>query len=117
MLSVVSAGAAAGVGGMDRLRGGRVARDLAAARDRQVRLHAVHTDIAINLPPSLSMPDGEDHPFSSRLHVRDPEQVNEFKMAAICSFSKVLFFIISHQYPKSYATSYATCCTVGCLYL
>ena len=76
MLSVVSAGAAAGVGGMDRLRGGRAARELAATRDRQVRLHAVHTDIAINLPPNIAMPDGEEHPFtSSRLHIRDPEQV------------------------------------------
>lgn len=76
MLSVVSAGAAAGMGGMDRLRGGRAARDLAATRDRQVRLHAVHTDIAINLPPSIAMPDGEEHPFtSSRLHLRDAEQV------------------------------------------
>lgn len=76
MLSVVSAGAAAGVGGMDRLRGGRAARELAATRDRQVRLHAVHTDIAINLPPSITMPDGEEHPFTnSRIHLRDPEQV------------------------------------------
>jgi hypothetical protein len=79
MLSVVSAGAAAGVGGMDRLRGGRAARELAATRDRQVRLHAVHTDIAINLPPNIAMPDGEEHPFtSSRLHIRDPEQVGFF---------------------------------------
>lgn len=77
MLSVVSAGAAAGVGGMDRLRGRGASRELAAARDRQVRLHAVHTDLAINLPPSIGMPDGEDHPFSnSRLHIRDPEQVS-----------------------------------------
>lgn len=78
MLSVVSAGAAAGVGGMDRLRGrGAAARELAATRDRQVRLHTVHTDIAINLPPSIAMPDGEEHTFtSSRLHIRDSEQVN-----------------------------------------
>lgn len=77
MLSVVSAGAAAGVGGMDRLRGrGAAARELAATRDRQVRLHTVHTDIAINLPPSIAMPDGEEHTFtSSRLHIRDSEQV------------------------------------------
>lgn len=77
MLSVVSAGAAAGVGGMDRLRGRGAARELAATRDRQGRLHPVHTDIAINLPPSIALPDGEDHPFSSsRLQIRDPEQVN-----------------------------------------
>lgn len=76
MLSVVSAGATAGVGGMDRLRGRGAARDLtASSRDHQVRLHTVHTDIAINLPPSISLPDGEEHPFSSRLHLRDTEQV------------------------------------------
>lgn len=80
MLSVVSAGAAAGVVGMDRLHGrGATARDLAATRDRQIRLHAVHTDIAINLPHSIAMPDGEEHPFtSSRLHIRDSEQVRHF---------------------------------------
>ncbi|XP_063915055.1 uncharacterized protein LOC135131316 isoform X2 [Zophobas morio] len=84
MLSVVSAGAAAGVGGMDRLRGGRAARELAATRDRQVRLHAVHTDIAINLPPNIAMPDGEEHPFtSSRLHIRDPEQESEIHQKCI----------------------------------
>lgn len=78
MLSVVSAGATAGVGGMERLRGGRTAaRDLAAAREQQVRLHALRTDLAVNLPPSIAMPDGEDHPYSNtRLHIRDPEQVN-----------------------------------------
>lgn len=75
MLSVVSAGAAAGVGGMDRLRGRGTARELAATMDRQVRVHAVHTDIAINLPPSIALPDGEDHPFNSRLQIRDAEQV------------------------------------------
>uniref|UniRef100_V5IAP0 Low-density lipoprotein receptor class A domain-containing protein n=2 Tax=Anoplophora glabripennis TaxID=217634 RepID=V5IAP0_ANOGL len=84
MLSVVSAGAAAGMGGMDRLRGGRAARELAATRDRQVRLHAVHTDIAINLPHSIAMPDGEEHPFtSSRLHIRDAEQESEIYQKCI----------------------------------
>ncbi|KAJ8966483.1 hypothetical protein NQ317_006286 [Molorchus minor] len=84
MLSVVSAGAAAGMGGMDRLRGGRAARELAASRDRQVRLHAVHTDIAINLPHSIAMPDGEEHPFtSSRLHIRDAEQESEIYQKCI----------------------------------
>lgn len=80
MLSVVSAGAAAGVVGMDRLHGRATARDLAATRDRQVRLHAVHTDLAINLPPSIAMPDGEEHPFTtSRLQIRDSEQVRSTK--------------------------------------
>lgn len=84
MLSVVSAGAAAGVGGMDRLRSHGAARELAATRDRQVRLHAVHTDIAINLPPSIALPDGEDHPFNnSRLHIRDSEQESEIYQKCI----------------------------------
>lgn len=77
MLSVVSA-SAAGMGGMDRLRGGgrTAARELAQSRDRQVRIRAVHTDIAIDLPHSIAMPDGEEHPFTSaRLHLRDAEQV------------------------------------------
>lgn len=79
MLSVVSAGAAAGVGGMDRLRSrGATARDLASSRDRrEVRVHAVHTDIAINFPPSIALPDGEDHPFNSRLQLRNAEQVKQ----------------------------------------
>lgn len=83
MLSVVSAGAAAGMGGMDRLRGGgrAAARELAASRDRQVRLHAVRTDLTLNLPPSIALPDGEEHRTSyssaaaSRLQLRDAEQV------------------------------------------
>ncbi|XP_031346838.1 low-density lipoprotein receptor class A domain-containing protein 4-like isoform X2 [Photinus pyralis] len=84
MLSVVSAGAAAGVGGMDRLRSHGAARELAATRDRQVRLHAVHTDIAINLPPSIALPDGEDHPFNNaRLHIRDSEQESEIYQKCI----------------------------------
>ncbi|XP_071055066.1 protein TMEPAI-like isoform X2 [Onthophagus taurus] len=82
MLSVVSAGAAAGVGGMDRLRS-RGTRELAAARDRQVRMHSVRTDLAINLPPRISMPDGEEHPYHSRLHIRDPEQESEIYQKCI----------------------------------
>ncbi|XP_044748894.1 protein TMEPAI-like isoform X3 [Coccinella septempunctata] len=85
MLSVVSAGATAGVGGMERLRGGRTAaRDLAAAREQQVRLHALRTDLAVNLPPSIAMPDGEDHPYSNaRIHIRDAEQEAEIYQKCI----------------------------------
>ncbi|KAL1517495.1 hypothetical protein ABEB36_001254 [Hypothenemus hampei] len=96
MLSVVSAGAAAGMGGMDRLRGGgrAAARELAASRDRQVRLHSVQTDLALNLPPSIAMPDGEEHhhhqrggAFSaaaaSRLQIRDSEQESEIYQKCI----------------------------------
>ncbi|XP_030765804.1 uncharacterized protein LOC115889863 isoform X2 [Sitophilus oryzae] len=88
MLSVVSAGAAAGMGGMDRLRGGgrAAARELAASRDRQVRLHAVRTDLALDLPPSIALPDGEDRRAAAahaRLHLRDTEQESEIYQKCI----------------------------------
>ncbi|CAG9769864.1 unnamed protein product [Ceutorhynchus assimilis] len=91
MLSVVSAGAAAGMGGMDRLRGGgrAAARELAASRERQVRLHAVRTDLTLNLPPSIALPDGEEHRTSyssaaaSRLQLRDAEQESEIYQKCI----------------------------------
>ncbi|XP_066250494.1 uncharacterized protein [Euwallacea similis] len=93
MLSVVSAGAAAGMGGMDRLRGGgrAAARELAATRDRQVRLHAVRTDLSVNLPPSIALPDGEDlhhrtgfsSTAASRLQLRDAEQESEIYQKCI----------------------------------
>lgn len=58
--------------GMDRL-----SHELSAQRDRQVRLQSVETDIALDLPPSIQLPDGEELPYgsSTRLHIRDPEQV------------------------------------------
>ncbi|CAG9861975.1 unnamed protein product [Phyllotreta striolata] len=94
MLSVVSAGVTtAGMGGgMDRLGGGgggpgAGARDLtaaAAAATREHRQMRLHTDITINLPPSIEMPDGEEHPYtSSRLHIRDAEQESEIYQKCI----------------------------------
>lgn len=52
-------------------------RDLGAQRDRQIRLHSVHTDLQLDLPPSIALPDGEEIPYgsSTRLHIRDSEQV------------------------------------------
>lgn len=60
--------------GMDRL-----SHELSAQRDRQVRLQSVETDIALDLPPSIQLPDGEELPYGSgnRLHIRDPEQESE----------------------------------------
>lgn len=95
MLSVMSASAAAGVGAaMDNagMGGGHhhhhrhhhhhhhhvaMSRELAAQRDRQVRLRSVHTDLELDLPPSITLPDGEELPYgsSARLHIRDAEQV------------------------------------------
>lgn len=58
--------------GMDRLN-----YELAAQRDRLVRLQSVHTDLSLGLPPSIPLPDGEEIPYGSsiRLKIRDPEQV------------------------------------------
>ncbi|XKL63454.1 hypothetical protein PGB90_005818 [Kerria lacca] len=54
-------------------------RERCALRDRQVRLHSVHTDLELDLPPSIHLPDGEEIPYgsSSRLRIRDIEQESE----------------------------------------
>ncbi|XP_054288014.1 protein TMEPAI-like [Macrosteles quadrilineatus] len=60
-------------------------RDLGAQRDRQIRLHSVHTDLELDLPPSISLPDGEEIPYgsSTRLHIRDSEQESEIYQKCI----------------------------------
>lgn len=52
---------------------------VAALRERQLRLQSVHTDLQLDLPPSICLPDGEEVPYSSlqHLHLRDPEQESE----------------------------------------
>lgn len=52
-------------------------RAVDCAVDRAVRLAAVSTDLQLDLPPSIALPDGEEFPYgaSARLHIRDPEQV------------------------------------------
>lgn len=78
-----------GVGGDDGGGGGgggdgdtRRRRDIqevmiAAARDRAIRTDSVRQDLALNLPPRLELPDGEEHPYGAHLdlHLRNPEQV------------------------------------------
>lgn len=51
---------------------------VAAARDRAVRAGSVRQDLALDLPPRLQLPDGEERPYGAHtaLHLRDPEQVN-----------------------------------------
>jgi len=76
-----TAGAAGGRGG----GGGGDARRrrdiqevmIAAARDRAIRADSVRQDLALNLPPRLELPDGEEHPYGahSDLHLRNSEQV------------------------------------------
>lgn len=52
---------------------------VAAARDRAIRSDSVRQDLALNLPPRLELPDGEEHPYGahSDLHLRNPEQESE----------------------------------------
>jgi len=49
---------------------------IAAARDRAIRADSVRQDLALNLPPRLELPDGEE-PYGahSDLHLRNPDQV------------------------------------------
>ncbi|XP_075225611.1 uncharacterized protein LOC142326787 isoform X2 [Lycorma delicatula] len=60
-------------------------RELGAQRDRQVRLHSVQTDLELDLPPSIALPDGEEIPYgsSTRLHIRDSEQESEIYQKCI----------------------------------
>lgn len=60
-------------------------RDMGAQRDRQIRLHSVHTDLELDLPPSIALPDGEEIPYgsSTRLHIRDSEQESEIYQKCI----------------------------------
>ncbi|XP_043285596.1 uncharacterized protein [Venturia canescens] len=52
---------------------------VAAARDRAIRAGSVRQDLALDLPPRLQLPDGEERPYGAHttLHLRDPEQESE----------------------------------------
>ena len=79
-----------GLGGGDPSGGGEVngngdaATDgiqevmVAAARDRAIRAGSVRQDLALDLPPRLQLPDGEERPYGAHttFHLRDPEQVS-----------------------------------------
>ncbi|KAK3922200.1 Protein TMEPAI [Frankliniella fusca] len=60
-------------------------RAVDCAVDRAVRLAAVATDLQLDLPPSIALPDGEEYPpgASARLHIRDPEQESEIYQKCI----------------------------------
>ncbi|XP_076280801.1 uncharacterized protein LOC143209271 [Lasioglossum baleicum] len=74
-----------GVGGGGGGGGGEGATDgmqeamVAAARDRAIRAGSVRQDLALDLPPRLQLPDGEERPYGAHtaLHLRDPEQESE----------------------------------------
>lgn len=50
---------------------------LSREHDRQVRLHSVRTDLELDMPPRIHLPDGEEYPYGSmaKLHLRNSEQV------------------------------------------
>jgi len=56
-------------------RRSRETRAMASERDRQVRLRSVANDTWLNLPVSPPMPDGEEFPRTSPMHLRSYDQV------------------------------------------
>ncbi|KAL1129281.1 hypothetical protein AAG570_013810 [Ranatra chinensis] len=86
MVSGVGGGGCGGGGGVGGGGGGGGGGLLSGAeRDRQVRLHSVHVDLELDLPPSIPLPDGEEIPYgsSTRLHIRDSEQESEIYQKCI----------------------------------
>ncbi|CAG5097627.1 Similar to pmepa1: Protein TMEPAI (Xenopus laevis) [Cotesia congregata] len=88
MMLSVSAGMDVGCGGHGGLESatavgggadGMQEAMVAAARDRAVRTVSVRQDLALDLPPRLQLPDGEERPYGAHagLHLRDPEQESE----------------------------------------
>ncbi|GAB1866094.1 PMEPA protein [Camponotus japonicus] len=75
-----AAGGRGGGGGGDTRRRRDIQEVMiAAARDRAIRADSVRQDLALNLPPRLELPDGEEHPYGahSDLHLRNSEQESE----------------------------------------
>ncbi|KAI4475370.1 hypothetical protein M0804_014344 [Polistes exclamans] len=58
---------------------------VAAARDRAIRTGSVRQDLALNLPPRLELPDGEERPYGAQtnIHLRDPLQESEIYQKCI----------------------------------
>lgn len=71
---VMGGGGGGGEGATDGIQEAMVA----AARDRAIRSGSVRQDLALDLPPRLQLPDGEERPYGAHtaLHLRDPEQVS-----------------------------------------
>lgn len=72
---VMGGGGGGGEGATDGIQEAMVA----AARDRAIRSGSVRQDLALDLPPRLQLPDGEERPYGAHtaLHLRDPEQESE----------------------------------------
>lgn len=54
---------------------------LAAARDAQVRAASVRTDLALELPPTVALP--EEHPLAGSVRLRDADQEQELYGACV----------------------------------
>ena len=75
---VVGGGVAEVNGNGDAATDGIQEAMVAAARDRAIRAGSVRQDLALDLPPRLQLPDGEERPYGAHttFHLRDPEQVS-----------------------------------------
>lgn len=65
---------------------------LSREHDRQVRLHSVRTDLELDMPPRIHLPDGEEYPYGSmaKLHLRNSEQVRVYNINVKHVFNIVL---------------------------
>lgn len=74
---------------------------LAREHDRQVRLHSVRTDLELDLPPRIHLPDGEEYPFGgmAKIHLRNSEQVRF--TATVCVADVWKFSTWFTVWPKS----------------
>ncbi|TGZ49136.1 Uncharacterized protein DBV15_08693 [Temnothorax longispinosus] len=68
---------------------------IAAARDRAIRAESVRHDLALNLPPRLELPDGEEHPYGAHpdLHLRNPEQFFCLRLSSAAEYCSKLYRI------------------------
>ncbi|XP_076329933.1 low-density lipoprotein receptor class A domain-containing protein 4-like isoform X3 [Tachypleus tridentatus] len=59
--------------------------ELTTQREKQIRQQSVQTDIALNLPVSLTLPDGEEFPYGSStlLRLRDSQQESELRRGCV----------------------------------
>ncbi|XP_076373184.1 low-density lipoprotein receptor class A domain-containing protein 4-like isoform X2 [Tachypleus tridentatus] len=59
--------------------------ELAAQKERHIRQQSVQTDLALDLPASVTLPDGEEYPYGSSklLHLRNPQQESEIYRGCI----------------------------------
>ena len=68
----------------------------ACAVQRAERNRCVRRDLALDLPPCLALPDGEERPYGSanRLRIRDYDQVRYFFQFFFIFYFLIELFII-----------------------